>query len=153
MFAKRLLPWLVVAALALLLGLGAFVFQPQASSALAAPIATPLPTAAANGGATDVTAQINAILEARRAEYTAQLQELARRVELGQAADNALAQQEQVLTQQVTQLQQEREARRTTYRNQYAQLRDTYDQRINQLAIQLQQAQAQLAQVNAQLGR
>jgi uncharacterized phage infection (PIP) family protein YhgE len=153
MFTKRQLPWLGAAVLALLLSLGALVFQPQASVALAAPSATPLPTAVVDASGTGATAQINAILEARRAEYTTQLQELARRVELGQAADNALAQQEQVLTQQVTQLQQERETRRTTYRNQYAQVRDTYDQRINQLAAELQQAQAQLAQVNAQLGR
>jgi len=165
---KNLAP-LVAGGLTLIvvLAIGIFSFLPVQ------PTATP--ASAPSGGpivipAVDTTPIVNTIAE-REAVYQNQIQELDQALQARQstyasqtqtlnsqilAAQNQLAQlntQEETLTAQITQLETTRNERLATYQSQLTQLNTQYNERLPQLQNQLAEAQAKLAEVNAQLGQ
>ena len=97
--------------------------------------------------------QVQQALAERKAVYDGQLQEMNNRVATGQTQVRTLADQEQAIRQQVTQIANARLERQAAYATQLAAARQEYDQRLAQLAAQLQEAQARLAEARTLLGQ
>lgn len=93
------------------------------------------------------------LLQERQTVYQAQLDEMANRLQGGQAALDTLAAQEAALQQQLAQLQSARRARLDSYASQLAAARAAYQERFDLMGAQLQEVQAKLAEANAILGR
>jgi multidrug efflux pump subunit AcrA (membrane-fusion protein) len=165
---KNLAP-LIAGGLTLLvvLAIGVFSFLP------AQPTETPTTEPAAGPiviPAVDTTPIVNTITE-REAVYQNQIQELDQALQARQstyasqtqtlnsqilAAQNQLAQlktQDENLAGQISQLEATRNERLGTYQSQLTQLNTQYNERLPQLQNQLAEAQAKLAEVNAQLGQ
>lgn len=130
---------------------GAAVAAPGPGTAL-----TPTLAAAANVASPGVqipVGQANDLVRQREAEYRAQLDELTRRIQAGQEQVTALASQEQAISDQLAQLEQERQDRAASYQSQLGTLQEQYRQRFAQYAAQLQEVQSRLAQAQALLGQ
>jgi membrane protein involved in colicin uptake len=97
--------------------------------------------------------QINRLVQARRATYQQQLDELSSRVQNGQAQIKRLEAQEQALQQQLTQLKAARIQRQAEYRQQLETANRDLEQHYAQYNAQYQEIEARLAQANALLGR
>ena len=157
--------WLAGSVVAgLLVAFGLFALQPTASAA-------PSPQGDAQATLTVITdadqarqrqveaayaeqlTQVQQALAERKAVYDGQLQEMNNRVATGQTQVRALADQEQAIQQQIAQLYNARLERQAAYATQLAAARQEYDQRLAQLAAQLQEAQARLAEARTLLGQ
>lgn len=124
------------------------VFAQQEQPAARLPLA-----AAITGGNEEQAALANQLVQERQAAYQAQLDELSRRIESGNALVEALTADEQALQQQLAQLQQARGQRAAAYQTQMDAIGAEYAARFAQYAGQLQEAQVLLAEANVQLGR
>lgn len=97
--------------------------------------------------------QADDLVRQREAAYQAQLDELTRRIQVGQERVAALGGQEQALNAQLAQLEQTRQERAASYQNQLGTLQEQFSQRSAQYTAQLQEIQSRLAEAKALLGQ
>lgn len=97
--------------------------------------------------------ELGRALQERQAIYQGQIQELTAQIAAAQNQLNDLRAQEQNLPGQITQLEDTRAERQAAYQAQLQEFQNQFNDRIVQLQAQLNEAQARLAEANAQLGR
>lgn len=97
--------------------------------------------------------ELSRALQERQATYQTQIQELTTQIAAAQNQLNELKIQEQNLPSQITQLEVTRAERLAVYQSQLQQVQEQYNNRLTQLQVQLNEAQARLAEANAQLGQ
>lgn len=97
--------------------------------------------------------QLDQALQERQVTYQDQIQDLTTQITALQSQLNELNSQEQNLLAQVAQLETTRSERLAIYQSQLQQAQDQYKARYAQLQAQFNEAQLQLAQANAELGR
>ena len=168
----KLLGSLLAGALTLLIivVVGAFVFMPVNTEAEPAEVVVPdAPTLAAP--AVPVASQIEAdlarreesyqtqmtqldqTLQDRHATYQNQIQQIGEQLAVAQNQLDQLQTQAEALSQQAAQLESTRAERLAQYQSQLEQARQQYEARFAEIQQAIGQAQTQLAEANARLGR
>lgn len=104
-------------------------------------------------GAQIAASQADGLVRQRAAAYQAQLDELTRRIQIGQERVTALGGQEQALNEQLAQLEQTRQERAASYQSQLGALQEQFNQRSAQYTAQLQEIQSRLAEAKVLLGQ
>lgn len=151
--------------LLIVLAVGVFSFLPAQPAPAAESATGPIVVPAADTGQLEAAMaerenvyqgqlqQLEQTYQDRQAMYQSQIQTLNSQITAAQNQLDDLTAQEATLSLQVAQFEQSRTERLNTYQAQLNELNPQYADRLSQLQAQINEAQAKLAEVNAQLGQ